>query len=330
MTLGNSLEISCVIKLPLKIHTSGADGVLVWLWRYVCIVLWRQVFQIVPDCFVCLWCVCMRNSWLDRVGHAGWKYVLGGDGWNEGVSARRSSGSRRGWRSPESATQAAFLTLITACNVFTTVFLYTGEGVCLVPCPFGGVCLLSCPLGVGKYTWSHVPWGGYTWSHVPFRGVVCLVLCPFWGVCMSGTPLSPGRYTPEGTTPQCWHLVVATEAAGTHPTGMLSCTRSTSATATLGGCLSDDTVLCEVMLHLNEYCELHRLANHKSLESSGFPLGLEKLENLEKWEGIFQSGKSQGILNRLEKSGKSQGKPHKILENWGHFRKNYLLFFNDI
>ena len=48
---------------------------------------------------------------------------------------------------------------------------------------------------------------------------------------------------------------------------------------------------------------------------SGFPLGLENLENLEKWEGIFQSGKSQGILNRLEKSGKSQGKPHKILEN---------------
>ena len=37
---------------------------------------------------------------------------------------------------------------------------------------------------------------------------------------------------------------------------------------------------------------------------TGFPLGLENLENLEKWEGIFQSGKSQGILNRLEKSGK--------------------------
>ena len=34
---------------------------------------------------------------------------------------------------------------------------------------------------------------------------------------------------------------------------------------------------------------------------SGFPLGLE---NLEKWEGIFQAGKSQGIFNRLEKSGK--------------------------
>ena len=57
----------------------------------------------------------------------------------------------------------------------------------------------------------------------------------------------------------------------------------------------------------------------------GFPLGLENLENLEKWEGIFQSGKSQGILNRLEKSGKSQGKSHKILENSGNFRQ--ILFF---
>ena len=40
---------------------------------------------------------------------------------------------------------------------------------------------------------------------------------------------------------------------------------------------------------------------------TGFPLGLE---NLEKLEGIFQSGISEGILNRLEKSGKL----HKILE----------------
>ena len=54
--------------------------------------------------------------------------------------------------------------------------------------------------------------------------------------------------------------------------------------------------------------------------TTGFPLGLENLENLEKWEGIFQWGKSQGILNRLEKSGKSQGKPHKILENWDKLR----------
>ena len=53
---------------------------------------------------------------------------------------------------------------------------------------------------------------------------------------------------------------------------------------------------------------------------AGFPLGLENLENLEKWEGIFQSGKSQGILNRLEKSGKSQGKSHKILENSGNLK----------
>ena len=37
----------------------------------------------------------------------------------------------------------------------------------------------------------------------------------------------------------------------------------------------------------------------------GFPLRLEKWENLEKSEGIFQSGKSQGILNRLVKSGKN-------------------------
>ena len=34
--------------------------------------------------------------------------------------------------------------------------------------------------------------------------------------------------------------------------------------------------------------------------SAWFPLGLEKLE---KWESIFQSGKSQGTLLRLQKSG---------------------------
>ena len=43
--------------------------------------------------------------------------------------------------------------------------------------------------------------------------------------------------------------------------------------------------------------------------SAGFPLGLE---NLEKWEGIFQSGKSQGILNRLEKSGKTTQNTGKL------------------
>ena len=44
---------------------------------------------------------------------------------------------------------------------------------------------------------------------------------------------------------------------------------------------------------------------------SGFPLGLE---NLEKWEVILQSGKSQGILTRLEKSG-------KITQNTGKLRE---------
>ena len=39
------------------------------------------------------------------------------------------------------------------------------------------------------------------------------------------------------------------------------------------------------------------------LQMAWFPLGLEIRENLGKWEGIFQSGKSQGILSRLEKSG---------------------------
>ena len=40
--------------------------------------------------------------------------------------------------------------------------------------------------------------------------------------------------------------------------------------------------------------------------NAGFPLGLEKKE------GIFQSGKSQGILNRLEKSGKTTQNTGKL------------------
>ena len=55
-----------------------------------------------------------------------------------------------------------------------------------------------------------------------------------------------------------------------------------------------------------------------------FPLGLK---NLEKWEGIFQSGKNQGILNRLEKSGKITQNNGKL----GEFQKKiYLLIFSDI
>ena len=68
-----------------------------------------------------------------------------------------------------------------------------------------------------------------------------------------------------------------------------------------------------------------KVGEHKQLvfptkAVSGFPLGLE---NLEKWEGIFQSGKSQGILNRLEKSG-------KIIQNTGKLREfeiNIIWYF---
>ena len=56
----------------------------------------------------------------------------------------------------------------------------------------------------------------------------------------------------------------------------------------------------------------------------GFPPGLETLE---KWEGFFQSGKSQGILNRLEKSS-------KMTKNTGKhcvFQGNVIChFFGDI
>ena len=47
-----------------------------------------------------------------------------------------------------------------------------------------------------------------------------------------------------------------------------------------------------------------------------FPPGLEIRENLEKWEGIFQSGKSRGILSILEKLG-------NFTQNTGQIGKNY-------
>ena len=59
------------------------------------------------------------------------------------------------------------------------------------------------------------------------------------------------------------------------------------------------------------------------VDMAGFPLGLEKLQNLEKWEGIFQSGKSQGIFNRLEKSGKITQNTGKVRE----FQKNFIVIF---
>ena len=57
--------------------------------------------------------------------------------------------------------------------------------------------------------------------------------------------------------------------------------------------------------------------------NSGFPLGLE---NLGKWEGIFQSGKSQGILNRLEKLGKTTQNTGKLRK----FQKKILCYFSMI
>ena len=64
-----------------------------------------------------------------------------------------------------------------------------------------------------------------------------------------------------------------------------------------------------------------QIEKDKNVTHTWFPLGLEIRENLEKWEGIFQSGKSQGILSRLEKSGKSQGILPKILEKQENLNK---------
>ena len=50
------------------------------------------------------------------------------------------------------------------------------------------------------------------------------------------------------------------------------------------------------------------------------PLGLE---NLGKWEDIFQSGKSLAIWNRLEKSGKITRNTGKVWE----FQKNIIYYF---
>ena len=55
------------------------------------------------------------------------------------------------------------------------------------------------------------------------------------------------------------------------------------------------------------------------MHSTGFPL---RLENLEKWKGIFQSGKSQGILN----TGKVRENHTKYWKIQGISDKYYLLF----
>ena len=48
---------------------------------------------------------------------------------------------------------------------------------------------------------------------------------------------------------------------------------------------------------------------------SGFPLTLEKLESLEKWEKFFQSGKSQGILEFHQKVREKSGNFLSVREN---------------
>ena len=52
----------------------------------------------------------------------------------------------------------------------------------------------------------------------------------------------------------------------------------------------------------------------------GFPL---RLENLEKWEGIFQ-------LGNFEQTGKVRENHTKYWKNIREFQKNVMLFFRDI
>ena len=86
-----------------------------------------------------------------------------------------------------------------------------------------------------------------------------------------------------------------------------------------------------IYIHTNlQFVDFRHFCDFFHSSYTGFPLGLENLEILKKWEGIFQSGKSQGILNRLEKSGKSQGKSYKILENSGNLKLILFDIFSDI
>ena len=90
-----------------------------------------------------------------------------------------------------------------------------------------------------------------------------------------GADTTPEQTPPEQTPPHPRDTVTA--ADGTHHTGMHSCVMTI--------CFSDG---------LGGGCII-----------AGFPLGLE---NLEKWE----TGQSQGILNRLEKSGKIEQNTGKL------------------
>ena len=59
---------------------------------------------------------------------------------------------------------------------------------------------------------------------------------------------------------------------------------------------------------------------------AGFQLGLEKLENLEKWEGIFQSGNFEQTGKVREKSGKTTPNTGKLRE----FQKKIICYFSMI
>ena len=72
----------------------------------------------------------------------------------------------------------------------------------------------------------------------------------------------------------------------------------------------DDDTEIELFSYPEEKCKLIYILHACIVTVPWFPPGLEIRENLEKWESIFQSGKSQGILLKiLEKSEKI------ILEN---------------
>ena len=51
-----------------------------------------------------------------------------------------------------------------------------------------------------------------------------------------------------------------------------------------------------------------------------------RTDNLEKWEDIFKSGKSRGILNRLDTSGKAKENHTKYWKAQGISDKCFLLF----
>ena len=81
------------------------------------------------------------------------------------------------------------------------------------------------------------------------------------------------------------------------------------------------------------FCIILTLFSHLPLKvvyefsiETGFPLGLEKLENLEKWEGIFQSGNFEQTGKVREKSGKTTPNTGKLRE----FQKKIICYFSMI